>query len=115
MGEPVGRPYVRLMDSLALIITSTTQPGRRDDVHQLYRELMAPRAEENEAQRLVVWCDDQQDPDRFHLFEIYSDPSVMQENATSPWFAAYMEQAGPLLAGQPSVTMAVPRWSTGLS
>ncbi len=51
---------------------------------------MAPRAMENEALCVVVWCDDQQDEDQFHLFEIYCDPASMGANAAAPWFAQYM-------------------------
>ena len=102
------------MGELAMIISTTTQPGRRADVRALYQHLMAPRAVENAAQRVVVWCDDQQDEDRFHLFEIYSDPAAMGANASAPWFAEYMTKAGPLLAGEPTVVMATTGWSKGV-
>lgn len=102
------------MGELAMIISTTTQPGKRDEVAALYQELMAPRAEENTAQRVVLWCDDQQNEDRFHLFEIYSDPAAMGANASAPWFAEYMTKAGPLLAGEPTVVMATTGWSKGL-
>jgi quinol monooxygenase YgiN len=75
---------------------------------------MAPRALENDAQRVVVWCDDQQNQDRFHLFEIYSDPAAMGANASAPWFAEYMATAGPLLAGEPTVVMGTIGWSKGV-
>jgi quinol monooxygenase YgiN len=102
------------MGELAMIISTTTQPGKRAEVQALYRDLMAPRAVENDAQRVVVWCDDQQDEDRFHLFEIYSDPAAMGANASAPWFAEYMAKAGPLLAGEPTVVMATTGWSKGV-
>ncbi len=102
------------MGELAMIISTTTQQGKREEVRSVYQELMAPRAEENEAQRVVVWCDDQQNEDRFHLFEIYSDPAAMGANASAPWFAEYMTRVGPLLAEEPAVSMATVRWSNGL-
>lgn len=102
------------MDELAMIISTTTKPGKRTEVEALYRELMAPRALQNEAQLIVVWCDDDQDEDRFHLFEIYSDPAAMGANASAPWFAEYMAKAGPLLASEPTVVMATPGWSKGV-
>ncbi|HEY5650464.1 MAG TPA: antibiotic biosynthesis monooxygenase [Acidimicrobiia bacterium] len=97
-----------------MIISTTTQPGNRGEVYQLYRELMAPRALENGDQEVVVWCDDRQNPDSFHLFEIYSDASAMGAYASAPWFTEYMAKAGPLLASEPTVAMAVPAWSKGL-
>ena len=102
MGEP------------AMIISTTTKPGRRAEVQALYGELMAPRALDNDAQRVVVWCNDQQDADRFHLFEIYSDPEAMGANASAPWFAEYVTKAGPLLAGEPTVVTATTAWSKGV-
>ena len=102
------------MGELAMIISTTTQPGERERVRSLYQEVMAPRAEENDAQRVVVWCDDQQHNDRFHLFEIYSDPAAMGANASAPWFAEYMSRVGPLLAGEPTVVMATTGWSKGV-
>ena len=101
------------MPELALVIRSTAAPGRRDDLFDLYMEHLAPRAAENDAQR-VLWCADQHDPDVFVLFELYDDATAMGANAGADWFAAYMEAAMPLLAGEPEITMATPRWSTGI-
>ena len=102
------------MGSLALIIRSTAQPGKRGDIYAAYQEMMAPRAEANDAQELVVWCDDVADPDRFILFEIYRDEAAFGANAEASWFGDYMAAVGPLLASEPEVTMATPAWSTGL-
>ena len=102
------------MGGLAMFITSKAKPGKRDEIFSLYQEILAPRAEANEAQEVVVWAADQQDPDTFHLFEIYTDGEALGVNAQSEWFADYMAKAGPLLAGEPVVAMANPRWSTGL-
>jgi quinol monooxygenase YgiN len=102
------------MGTLALIIRSVAQPGRRREIYDAYREVMAPRAEANEAQEVVVWCNDAADPDQFTLFEVYRDHAALGANAQAPWFAEYMGRVGPLLAAEPEVTMATPEWSTGL-
>lgn len=102
------------MAKVALIVTTTTKPGRRDEVRARYEELLAPRAEANDAQEVVVWCADQHDPDTFHLFEIYADAEALGASAQAPWFGEYMAAVGPLLAGEPTVRMADPVWSTGL-
>ena len=88
--------------------------GKRDEIRHLYEELMAPRAEANDAQEVVVWCADQHDADAFYLFEIYTDAAAMGANAQADWFADYMAKAGPLLAAEPEVAMATPVWSKGL-
>lgn len=101
--------------SVAMIITSRAQSGKRGSIHELWLEKLAPLAEANDAQRVVVWCDDQQDDDVFHLFEIYESVEAMGANAQNPAFADYMQAAMPLLAGEPNVAMASPTWSKGLS
>lgn len=102
------------MGELALIVKTKAQAGKRDELFDLYREMLAPRAEENDAQEVVVWSADQHDPDTFYLFEIYRDGEAMGANAAAPWFADYMAKAGPLLGGEPEVGMATPRWSKGI-
>lgn len=97
-----------------MIIKTTAAPGKRDELFRLYQEHLAPRAEANDAQEVVVWCADQQHPDVFVLFEIYNDGEALGANAGAEWFGAYMAEAMPLLAGEPEVIIAEPRWSTGL-
>jgi quinol monooxygenase YgiN len=102
------------MDKLAMVITSRAAPGKRDELYQLYQQHLAPRAEANPAQEVVVWCADRQDDDVFVLFEIYRDEASLGANAQADWFAEYMAAAMPLLAGEPQIVMATPQWSTGL-
>ena len=114
MSAEAARHYPPRMNKLAMIIKSTAAPGKRDELYDLYQTHLAPRAEANDQQEVVVWCADQQNEDAFVLFEIYADAAALGENATSDWFAAYMEAAMPLLASEPEITMADPLWSTGL-
>jgi quinol monooxygenase YgiN len=102
------------MGELAMVIRTRTRPGKRDEVFRLYRELLVPRAEQNETQEVIVWCADQHDPDAFILFEIYRDQAALGTNAQSDWFADYMARVGPLLAAEPDVVMATPRWAKGV-
>ena len=102
------------MSQLAMVIKTKTQPGKRDEVRALYEEHLAPRAEANADQRLVVWCDDDQDPDAFVLMELYATREAFEANASAPWFGEYMAAAGPLLAAQPEIVMGTPRWSKGV-
>ncbi|MEM9452918.1 MAG: antibiotic biosynthesis monooxygenase [Myxococcota bacterium] len=103
------------MARLALFIKTKTQPGKRQEVRTLWEEHLKARAEANEAQQVVAFCEDDQDPDTFYLFEIYRDREAFQQNAAQPWFGEYMTKVGPLLAGQPEVGMATPAWSKGLA
>lgn len=99
--------------SIAMIISTTVQPGKREEVHALWLERLAPLAEMNETQATVVWCDDHADQDVFHLFEIYADEQAFGLNAQSQEFADYMTAVMPLLAGEPVVKTANPRWIKG--
>lgn len=102
------------MGELALFISSKAQPGKRDEVYELYQTMMAPKAEANDGQEVVVWCADQHDPDGFHLFEVYRDADTFGANAQSDFFQEFMQASGPLLAAEPTVAMSTPRWSKGI-
>lgn len=102
------------MGDVAMFIKSKAQPGKREEILALYQEILAPRAEANDRQEVVVLAVDQHDPDAFYLFEIYADAEALGANAQSDWFADYMAKAGPLLAGEPEVGMASPAWTTGV-
>lgn len=98
------------MSELVLIVKGKAQPGQREQVQRLFEQHLAPRALENEAQELVVWSADEHDADTFYLFELYRDRAVMEANGRTPWFGDYFAAVGPLLAGQPEMVLATPKW-----
>ena len=101
------------MGKVAMIVKSKAQPGRRDEVRAAYERMLAPRAEANADQELVVWAVDTADPDAFYLFEVYRDRESMEANGQAPWFFEYLGTVGPLIAGQPEVIIAEPVWAKG--
>jgi quinol monooxygenase YgiN len=103
------------MAKLALIIKGKALPGKRDEIRQLFEEHLGARAQENKAQEIVVWAADDNDPDTFHLFEIYKDRNAFQANADAPWFKEYMAKVSPLIDGRPEFSMSTPAWSKGIS
>lgn len=44
------------------------------------------------------------DPNGFVIYEEWSDPAALDNRADAPGLAAFMEKAGPLIAGEPQVT-----------
>jgi len=98
-----------------VMVTSRAQPGRRDEIHAAFLEIMAPRAVANPEQTLVVWIDDADDADVFHLVERYASRAAMEANAAQPFLMEYFGRVGPLLGGEPVLATGAARWSTGLS
>lgn len=101
------------MAKTALILTVRTKPGRRDELRALWDEHLRPRAEENGAQELYLYCYDAHDGDLVHMIEVYGDPEEMQRNAQATWLAEYMRAAAPLIAGPPRMVTAEPKWAKG--
>lgn len=95
---------------VALFLTITTQPGQRDALVDLWDTHLRARAQEDDAHVSYVFALDMNDPDTVHITEIYASQEAFEANSTSPWFAAYMAEAGQLLAGEPGFAMAIPHW-----
>jgi quinol monooxygenase YgiN len=99
--------------SITLTINGSARPGKRDALFAAFERHLGPRALADDAQAVVVWSA-LDDPDGFQLFEVYTDPSAAAANAKADWFAAYVAEARPLLAGPPTMTQGVPRWTKGI-
>ena len=78
-------------------------------------EELEARIESNPVQELYLFCTDNNDPDAFHLFELYADPAQLESNAAQPWFAEYMREVEPLLAEPPTVSVTTPAWANGVT
>lgn len=102
------------MSKVAMVIKTKTLPGMRDKVRQLFEAQLGPRAQSNEAQQLVIWCNDDKDADVFYLFEIYRDFTAVQANAQTSWAAEYFAQVGPLIASS-EYASATPMWAKGFA
>lgn len=95
---------------VALFLTIETQPGQRDALVALWDEHLKLRAAEDANHVSYVFALDMGDPNTVHISEVYATQAAFQANSQSPWFAAYMAEAGPLLAGEPGFAMASPHW-----
>jgi quinol monooxygenase YgiN len=102
------------MDKTAVIVTIRTKDGRREQLRSLWDAHLRQRVEASSAQEVYLVVEDAGDPNVLHLLEVYNDPSEMQRNATAPWFADYMKQVQPLLAGPPSMVTGSPVWTKGV-
>ncbi|MEM9853248.1 MAG: antibiotic biosynthesis monooxygenase [Pseudomonadota bacterium] len=95
---------------VALFLTIKTQPGQRDALVDLWDKHLKARAEENARHVSYVFALDMADPEIVYITEVYASQSDFEASSQSPWFAAYMAEAGPLLAGEPGCAMASPHW-----
>ncbi|NNE81128.1 MAG: hypothetical protein HKN18_12745 [Silicimonas sp.] len=95
---------------VALFLTVKTQPGQRDALVTLWEKHLQGRAAENDDQVRYVFALDMADPDTIRITEVYETQAAFEANSQAPWFADYMAEAGPLLAGQPEFHMARPHW-----
>lgn len=99
------------MSKLAMIIKTKTQPGKRAEVRALWDEYLKGPLLENDEQELYLFCEDNQDEDTFVLVELYASEAALGKNAQAKFFADYMQKVGPLLAGQPEISMTTPVWA----
>ena len=98
------------MAEVALFLTVKTQPGKRDELVALWEKHLRDRAADNDDQVRYVFALDMADPDTVRIAEVYGTKAGFEANSQAPWFADYMAEAGPLLAGQPEFYMALPHW-----
>ena len=98
------------MSEVALFLTVKTQPGKRDELVALWEEHLRGRAESNDAQVRYVFALDMNDADTIRISEVYATMAAFEANSQEPFFAAYMQAAFPLLAGEPEFHMAIPHW-----
>ena len=103
------------MSQLALFIKTRCQPGKRDEVRSLWEKHLQPHSASNTGQKVYAFCYDNNDADVLYLFEIYESQDAFNEASQQPWFGAYMQEAGPLIDGQPDFAMANPLFTKGLN
>jgi quinol monooxygenase YgiN len=103
------------MSKLALFVKTRVQPGKREEVRQLWEKHLKAQAEKNAAQEIYLYCYDDNDPDTLFIFELYHDSQAFHQAGPKPWFADYMKEAAPLLQGRSEVSVATPVWAKGVT
>ena len=85
------------MNTLALLVHVQTHPGKGDEfeAHILEAAAAAVRAEPDCHQFHVGR--DEADPDRFELFEVYTNAASLAFHHEQPHFKAFGERAGHLI------------------
>jgi quinol monooxygenase YgiN len=104
-----------LMSKLMMFAKVKTQPGKREEVKELWEKHVKPHQESEKALDICCYCYAMEDEDTVCLFELMSDPSAFRDSMQSEWFAAYQEALRPLLAGPPEIITATPIWAKGVT
>jgi quinol monooxygenase YgiN len=105
---------MEVMDRTVMMISVRAMPGQRDRVRGLWDGHLRQWVAASRAQEVYLVVEDADDPDLLHLVEVYNDPQEMQRNAQAPWFADYLQQVEPLLAGSPQMRTGRPVWGKGV-
>lgn len=98
------------MAELAIFITVKTMPGKREELKSLWEQRLKPRALLNASQSRYVYAFDTQDENIIRMMEVYETMAAFQENTGAQWFTEFMQDAMPLLDGEPEFHMATPQW-----
>lgn len=101
------------MTSLALIIKHKTQPGKRDEVREVWEGQMAPAIAANPGHIAYFYCFDNADPDSICAFQQYASVEASNEFLKTDSYAAYLKEVEPLLSGPPQVMALTPMWAKG--
>jgi len=99
------------MSKSALFIKHRAQPGRRDEVRRVWEKHLKPNIAGNPAHEAYFYCYDDNDPDVICVYQQYVDRASPQEFVKTPWYASYLDEVSPLLAGEPEIRTVTPVWA----
>lgn len=99
------------MSKVALFIKHTALQGKRDEVRRVWEKHLMPRIAANPAHEAYFYCYDENEPNTVRVFQQYADRASSEELLRASWYAAYLEEVSPLLAGEPEVRVATPIWA----
>jgi quinol monooxygenase YgiN len=99
------------MSKAAVFITHRALPGKRDEVRRVWERHLQPNIAANAAHEAYFYCYDDNDPDAICVFQQYADRASSQNFLAAPWYAAYVSEVTPLLAGQPEIRAATLVWA----
>ena len=83
------------MSNVKVVAILTARPGKRADLKALLDGMVAPSRQETGNLRYDLW-QDQSDPDRFVLDELYADRDALASHRATPHFQHYASAVGGL-------------------
>lgn len=95
---------------VAVYLTIRTKPGKRDELQALWEQHLKGRIVQNSELPGYIFALDHSDENVIRIAELYQTNEALNENAQAKWFSDYMQQANPLLDGEPEFHTATPVW-----
>ena len=87
------------MTRVALFVKHLTQPGKRDEVREVWERHMQPNIAKNPGHEAYFYCFDNSDPNSICAFQQYVDWEASQSFLKTESYAAYLKEVEPLLLG----------------
>jgi (4S)-4-hydroxy-5-phosphonooxypentane-2,3-dione isomerase len=86
------------MTRFALLVTVRVHPGTAAEFRDRILEAAATAVREEEHCHRFEVAQDEEDPEVFVLFEVYTDAAALAHHHATPHFKAFQAQAGHLIA-----------------
>jgi quinol monooxygenase YgiN len=96
--------------SVTVLIRHRALPGRRSDLHDVWKQHMQPAVADNPGHEAYYYCFDDADADVVVVYQQYADSEAAAAFLETAAYRAYLEESEPLLAEPPALTRAVPQW-----
>lgn len=87
---------------IGVIAELPVKDGKMEEAVRIIRELMNHVAQEQGTLSYTM-NRDQTDPNRIVIMERYRDKGALDAHSSTPRFRAFLQEIGPLLAGQPTI------------
>ena len=99
------------MSKVALFIYHRALPGRRADVQRVWLRHLQPHIDADPAHEAYYYCYDEADPDLICVFQQYADRAASEAFLANAFYADYLQEVTPLLAGPPEIHITAPIWA----
>ena len=101
------------MKPISVFVKLRTLPGKRDAAYAVWEKHISQIVEDTAAMPVYYVSFDDNDDNLIHIFEVYTDRDVMDQNMKAPWLQAYLDEITPLFDGDPEIGFATPIWTKG--
>ena len=95
---------------LVVMVTARVKPGKRDEFLKVIKEDAESTTTKEEGNFGFYVVQENEDPDKFFLFEIYRDQAALEAHRQTPHFLKYREAVADIYEGDPVRVMGTNIW-----